>query len=133
MKTTLLSLSLLMAGAGLMAQPTLNSGNTNPLPGESFLVHATTTFTPGNAGANVNWDFSNLPSNSVSSYTCALPSSTGHAADFPKSSIVYLQNNLEDYFVANSSSFGREGAYLVSNGVVQKAGMPSSWCKTYPL
>ncbi|MEO8591101.1 MAG: T9SS type A sorting domain-containing protein [Flavobacteriales bacterium] len=57
------SLSLVLLASVGMAQPTLSSGNSSFVPGESYLLHQCDYFTPpANGVANATWDHSDLVS-----------------------------------------------------------------------
>ncbi|MBI4929214.1 MAG: hypothetical protein HY841_00510 [Bacteroidetes bacterium] len=102
MKTTILSSFALLLTLPLSSQIILN---TNDLPSVgdvqiSVKVDSTQalTLSPGNVGANVLWDFSNLQSccgslqNSYDTLTWILPSSTAYANDFPLSNLAYKKD-----------------------------------------
>src|SRR5579883_2816231 len=74
-------LILLLAGAASFAQPILTASNTNPVPGDAFIIinSTGTGVSPGGSGASVTWDFSSLDTTSIDTgiaTACALLSPT---------------------------------------------------------
>lgn len=96
---TILSLISLQA----ISQPVLTNAM-NPTVGHTTtqLNADTTGITPGNAGANVTWNFT-LSTSTSNSQTMVSPSSTPYASSFPTATAAYGQGGTYVYYRASSS------------------------------
>lgn len=112
MKKIYVSFSLLtFFAAGAIAQPTLTGATTNPVIGESFLVHSIAYTSPGSAGANVTWNFSNVSSTGTSTVSYVNPSATPFGSNFPNATVALsLGSGAYDYYSGTTSAFSREGS-----------------------
>ena len=97
------------------AQLTLNSSNANPQIGDTMTLARTNYVSPGNSGANVTWDFTNIIISTSSHVEFVNPSTTPHGANHPTSNLAldYGTGDYE-YYITSSSSLERIGAYASS-------------------
>lgn len=93
------------------AQPTLTGANINPTVGESFLVHTIPYTAPGNAGANVTWNFSSVASTGTTTLGYVSPSSTPFGSNFPNATVALsVGSGAYDYYSGTSTAYSREGS-----------------------
>ena len=76
-----------MPGAGLLAQPTLNSGSATPVAGDHFTYVHGDWIAPGPTGANQTWDYSSHPLGTPSTGTFVAMSATGLASTYPNATV----------------------------------------------
>ncbi|HJY64600.1 MAG TPA: hypothetical protein VJ455_10625 [Ignavibacteria bacterium] len=102
MKTIILFPSSFFFALSLQAQIILNTNDLPSVGDVQISVKVDSiqalTLSPGNAGANMLWDFSNLQTccgsvqNSYDTLTWILPSGTPYAANFPLSNLAYKKD-----------------------------------------
>lgn len=115
----LFTVTFLVLGSTMIAQPTITLGNSAPMPGESFVFHYAPWQSEGPAGANQTWDFSNLVADSSNTHNYVDPATTPFGASFPTadvaledpgSGVVYF-----DYSTGNMEYVGAEAlGFLVT-------------------
>lgn len=88
MKKMSLSLAVIALAQVSMAQPVATSANVTDFIGEFYFSEAT-NFTPGPAGANQTWDFSNLNLTLAGTDTPQVAANTPFAAQFPTANNCY--------------------------------------------
>src|SRR5262245_25684671 len=100
-------LLLVLSGAIIFgeasAQPVLDLGNSAPVPGDAFVVHASALGSPGNAGAAQTWDFSALTTDSVFDFVYVDPDSTEDGIAFPPATVAVPDPAGTMYYVFNAS------------------------------
>lgn len=111
MKKNLLNVLLLAVPFTGIAQPTITSYEIVPQIGDVYINHTTSFESPGSAGANVTWDFSNLASQGTSNSTYVSPVGTPYANNFPTADIATSNNGAYGYFDVSSSAFSIVGQY----------------------
>lgn len=116
-----LSISLALASAG--AQPIINSVNLPILGDNPPIIYCTDvpveSTLDAETGANYNWDFSGLTTESVQGFDFVDPSSTPWAADFTGSDVcgVDEQTDAHTYYMSNSSALSNTGyRFVISPG-----------------
>lgn len=121
MKTsfTLKVLVALMLPAGLLAQPTYNTGNM-PLIGDvTPIINCSDAISEATmdaqAGANMTWDFSGLTTDFTSSFTFVDPSTTPWAADFTAATIAGIDSETDahSFYDMNGTTLENMGYRLV--------------------
>ena len=99
-KTYFLSLLLMFAAFGLLAQPVLTTASQTPVIGETYEVQYSElqAFDPGPAGANQVWDFSevDLPFFELQ-FSILAPEDGVSSSDFPDADFVWLLDEFEAY------------------------------------
>ena len=79
-----------LTSLGLTAQPVITYNGNAPQIGDIYHFSADNgSYDPGSAGANQNWDFSNIPPSFSSTETAVTPESTPFANDFPEANIAF--------------------------------------------
>jgi hypothetical protein len=116
MKKLLTLLLLTFIYTGGFSQPSITS-SFNPVVGDNYKYHPVNTIvTPGNAGANVTWDFGAIAvlyNPFVGRYHN--PAATPYAADFPTATVAF-----EDHFMAGTYHY-----YKTSGTKMEKLGEAS--------
>lgn len=91
----------------------------------------TSNINPGNSGANVNWNFSNLViTQDSSNIYFSSPSSTPYGNSFPLANIAGNSNGTYIYYQTSSSQILDYG--LANNSVVAPLSNPATWIQ-YPF
>jgi hypothetical protein len=108
----------------LRAQPTITYASNGPQVGQSFILYNATTnpSTPGNNGANQNWDFSSLSVTGTNSvFNRVDPLSTPGGSNFPSANIAVYENGLYEYYNSSSSVFLTVGGESSSDTLIYSA------------
>ncbi len=100
-----------LVASSAIAQPTLTQANNVPQVGENFVIHSIDYTSPGNGGANVTWDFSNLTSNGTSNVNWITPGSTPNGGSFPGASASYETGQGNYYYIKSSSARQEVGGF----------------------
>ncbi|MCH8903606.1 MAG: T9SS type A sorting domain-containing protein [Bacteroidetes bacterium] len=110
----------ILLGNTISAQVTLTGANTNPVIGETYMLHSADTagLTEGSAGANITWDFSNITSTATFSYSWVDASTTPKASSFMNADVANLSSGFYDYYSANSTAYSREGVVSATQVVI---------------
>ncbi len=94
-----------LTSLGLTAQPLITYNANAPQIGDVYHFSGDNgSYDPGPAGANQNWDFSNIPSTFSSSETAVTPESTPFAGDFPEATIAFAQSESNETFIFSQIS-----------------------------
>ncbi|MEZ4805897.1 MAG: T9SS type A sorting domain-containing protein [Flavobacteriales bacterium] len=108
MRTLLLSLSLPLGGA-LLAQPALTAANSVGAPGQDFPVSTGVVYNdPGNTGASVTYDFSQLPATGNRVYSYLSTGVTPSSSMVPTATLLFTDGGTDTLFYA----FGANGLEL---------------------
>jgi hypothetical protein len=109
MKNLIITYLLLFAAFGAFPQgPTLTSSNSAPQPGDSFTRYNadTTGVIPGNAGAGIIWNFSNLVAQNTNfTFNYVVPSATPYGSLFPDATVSYSNDPSYGYYKVTSSEY----------------------------
>lgn len=100
-------LCLFFSTSALFAQPILTASNTNPQIGDAFSYHIISSFMPGAAGPNANWDFSTIASTASGNeaFTFKDVADLPNAAKFPGANMGFVDaNGTEGYFLISADS-----------------------------
>lgn len=102
-------MAALMASATLTnAQPVLTFPSNVPTLGTSHTIHASVYRSPGSAGADQNWDLSELTSDSITLVQYVAPGTTVNGALFPNSTVAQTGDDVNLYYRGAS-----DGLYLM--------------------
>ncbi len=91
-KHYLITIILILFVVGVTAQPVITYNGNAPQIGDHIYTSAVpygSSFDPGPAGGNQNWDFSNVQSIISEEEIVVDPASTPNAADFPEATIAF--------------------------------------------
>lgn len=107
------AVSLFTAGS-LVAQPTLTAANTNFEVGDSYYTTSIdpTGLTPGIAGQNMTWDFSQFsPMGTSYSLTVKANAGSAYETQFPTATIYsdYTTGDNKEFFLTSSTEWSRVG------------------------
>lgn len=104
MKKSLLFIAGMVASTALLAQPTLTANDLNYSIGSTYPSESSDYMSPGQAGANVTWDFSSFTSNGA--YI-----QTGEPANgsFPNSDITLANASAESYLEQGTNGLNTWG------------------------
>lgn len=122
MKTssTLNALVAILLPAGLLAQPTFNTGNMPIIGDVTPIVNCSDAISEatmdGQSGANMTWDFSGLTTDFMSSFSFMDPANTPWAAEFTGATIagVDSETNAHTYYNMNGTTLENMGYRLVT-------------------
>jgi hypothetical protein len=99
---------MLFAGAG-WAQPTLTSGNTDPVTGDKLIYNNSAYISPGDSGANQTWDLSSMSSTGTDTNYIVTVSSTPYASSFSNANIADKTGSNYGYYKLSSASYQNYG------------------------
>ena len=102
--------ALVLSLSAAVAQPTLNAGSANPIPGDVLTFTACDHVEPGPAGANVTWDHSGLSVVGSNTITYIQPSASGLGGTFPNATVAQDEGDGNYLFYkADASGFADDG------------------------
>lgn len=116
----------LTASLSLSAQITLSVNDMIPAIGEQYSVKyysaASVNFSPGPAGANQNWDFSQIDQGLLADYNFSIiaPADGVGNQEFPDADFVWLLNEFDayNYYKINGDNIELIGGTFGSDGIV---------------
>ena len=89
----------------ITAQPVITHNGNAPQIGETYhLAGDNGSYDPGPAGANQNWDFSDITPTFSTSSTAVTPESTPYASEFPEATIAFAQEGNETFIYSQIST-----------------------------
>ncbi len=119
-KNYLVMVAICLTSLSLTAQPLITYNGNAPQIGDIYHFSGDNgSYDPGPAGANQNWDFSNIPSSFSSTETAVTPESTPFAGDFPEASIAFHytgDNEAYSYAEVSTSAMLNDGVGLDPGG-----------------
>ncbi len=104
MKNQLSILVLSLCALSATAQPILTASTCNPQLGDVYTYYTVNSVVnPGNAGANVNWNFNTLPQFTYADYTYGPCSADPNCSSFPGTTIICNGNSTMRYLMLDTN------------------------------
>lgn len=125
-----LSYSFVLLSTISLAQPSLNSSNTNPVIGDVFVSKNANYVSPGPAGASQTWNLSSMTSTSTTNYTVVAPASAPNGSSFPSANVAMFDGTNASFYATSASNYLNYGA--TAGGVVFSYTNAETMC-TYPF
>lgn len=110
MKKNLLFIGATLVSAITIAQPSLNSTNSNPVIGDIFTIKAASWINEGSSGANQTWNFTSVTQSTTAAsvYTVAAMSTTG-TAQYPNANVEQRGSGNTAFYKTTTSALQNYG------------------------
>jgi hypothetical protein len=98
-----------------IAQPVLTDPGCNPVPGENFTIIISPSVSPGNSGANQNWNLSSMSFSSSGNVTISIAATTPSSGLYPGANVGYKDGYYNQFFKTSSVSLQSYGNFYYAD------------------
>lgn len=137
MKSNCIIAGLLLSSISLNAQPIITQANYQPLNNGTYGYYVSdTTITPGNSGADVLWDFSNISQGELFNYSVISCNGNGDCDDFVGANYFTESNGYRIFYINDVTGEQKNGQVggamkIIYTNPLQRIEFPMEYLSSY--